>query len=184
MISSGHLGFLSTSYLPRAGRMGIGREEGIEMTKQRVFKRLVRERMQKTGESYSAARLHLASAGTGGASTGNGETAMFCAYCGKDRPDDIVTKEHVVPKALGGALTPTNPFLLDVCEPCNDACGRWVDGPFIRSFLVHNARAQLAYEYVDPSAHPYGRQRRRGHVLMPVGAAPSATAAAAAARAN
>ena len=79
---------------------------------------------------------------------------MFCVYCGKDRPDEIVTKEHVIPQALGGALTPTNPFLLDVCKPCNSACGRWVDGPFIRSFLVHNARAQLAYEYVDPTADP------------------------------
>src|SRR3954453_14537861 len=31
----------------------------IAMTQQKDFKRLVRARMQKTGESYTAARLHL-----------------------------------------------------------------------------------------------------------------------------
>ena len=38
----------------------------------------------------------------------------LCAYCGKARP---LTKEHLVPKSVGGTLT------IRVCRPCNQARG-------------------------------------------------------------
>jgi hypothetical protein len=45
----------------RAGRWGIRRTgEETNMTQQADFKRRVRARMVKTGESYSAARMHVA----------------------------------------------------------------------------------------------------------------------------
>ncbi|MBK7583802.1 MAG: HNH endonuclease [Myxococcales bacterium] len=78
---------------------------------------------------------------------------MHCPYCGYDKPDEF-TDEHVVPRALGGGVQPTNPFILRICEPCNSACGRWIDGPFVRSWLIHNARAACAVEFCDPTAKP------------------------------
>jgi hypothetical protein len=57
----------------------------------------------------------------------------LCPYCGKTKPTEEFTDEHVVPAAVGGNLMPTNPFLLRACRRCNTACGRHVDGPFIRS---------------------------------------------------
>src|SRR4051794_7847174 len=41
------------------GRMLADWTKEIAMTQQKDFKRVVRARMQKTGESYTAARLHL-----------------------------------------------------------------------------------------------------------------------------
>jgi len=79
---------------------------------------------------------------------------VFCPYCGYDKPAEAFTDEHVIPQALGGALEPVNPFILRVCGDCNAACGRWIDGPFVRSWLVHNARAAYGMEYCDPAAKP------------------------------
>lgn len=79
---------------------------------------------------------------------------MFCPYCGYDKNDDKFTDEHVIPQALGGNVQPTNPFLLRVCSPCNSACGRWIDAPFIRSWLIYNWRAQSSATYYDPAAEP------------------------------
>src|SRR3954449_4582829 len=42
------------------GRMLADWTKEIAMTQQKDFKRVVRTRMQKTGESYTTARLHLA----------------------------------------------------------------------------------------------------------------------------
>lgn len=78
---------------------------------------------------------------------------MICAYCGREKHD--LTGEHVLPKAIGGALEPVNPFKLDrVCERCNTVCGKYVDGPFIRSWFLQNLRARDALKFVDLSRHP------------------------------
>lgn len=77
-----------------------------------------------------------------------------CPYCGRAIATDQVTDEHVIPRALGGGLTPTNPFKVPACKRCNSAAGRWVDGPFIKSFLIHNARALAQNERVDPATQP------------------------------
>lgn len=79
---------------------------------------------------------------------------FFCHYCGKERPDDELTKEHVLPQALGGNVGPTNPFLLDVCKRCNSACGRYVDGPFIRSWYTQMDRFGSARRYIDLDRDP------------------------------
>jgi hypothetical protein len=77
---------------------------------------------------------------------------LRCPYCDRDKPD--VSEEHVLPQALGGALQPTNPFKLDVCTECNSTCGRWVDGPFIRSWPLYNARSIAGRIFVDPARGP------------------------------
>jgi hypothetical protein len=76
----------------------------------------------------------------------------FCPYCGREK--ETFTDEHVVPRALGGNVEPANPFKLRVCDTCNAASGRRVDGRFVRSFLVHNARAQAANDFYDPRVEP------------------------------
>jgi len=65
---------------------------------------------------------------------------MLCPYCGQDRPDNESSVEHVIPQAIGGGVQPVNPFLLPVCQRCNSACGHYVDGPFLKSWLVQNRR--------------------------------------------
>lgn len=79
---------------------------------------------------------------------------FFCHYCGKARPDEDLTKEHVLPQALGGNVTPTNPFTLDVCRRCNSACGRHVDGPYIRSWLTQMDRFANGRRYIDLERDP------------------------------
>lgn len=79
---------------------------------------------------------------------------FFCHYCGKTKPDGELTKEHVLPRALGGNVEPANPFALDVCRRCNTACGRHVDGPFIRSWLMQMDRAANARRFVDLNQNP------------------------------
>lgn len=77
-----------------------------------------------------------------------------CPYCNKPKPVAERTTEHVFPKALGGALERKPLLLLDTCRPCNVACGRHVDGPFIRSWLTGNARAAHGLKYCDLSRSP------------------------------
>ena len=79
---------------------------------------------------------------------------MLCPYCGQDKDLDELTDEHVLPQALGGALTPANPFKIKACRACNNACGRHVDGPFCRSLLIHYARRSAGSMAVDMAADP------------------------------
>ena len=73
-----------------------------------------------------------------------------CVYCGREKDEDDFSDEHVIPAALGGDLPPQNPFLLkDVCQRCNNLCGIYVDGPFIRSWLTQNDRAVSALKGVS-----------------------------------
>jgi hypothetical protein len=80
---------------------------------------------------------------------------MFCAYCGKEKPETEMTNEHVLPRKIGGNLYPMNPFLLrNVCRTCNTAAGRHIDGPFIKSWFIHNHRAKSARYYLDLNMDP------------------------------
>lgn len=79
---------------------------------------------------------------------------QLCPYCGKLKPSTEFSDEHVVPAALGGNLTPVNPFLLRVCRRCNTACGRHVDGPFIRGWMTSNDRTLHARRFSDPESAP------------------------------
>ena len=77
-----------------------------------------------------------------------------CVYCNKFKDDSEMSKEHVIPRSLGGNLTPTNLFLLDVCGRCNTLCGLYIDAPFIKNWLNQNARANNALQYIDLSKRP------------------------------
>jgi hypothetical protein len=82
---------------------------------------------------------------------------VFCVYCGREKgADEFTQPEHVWPQALGGNIVDQdNPFVLrDVCDRCNRTCGRHVDGPFIKSVLVHNWRVQHRWRYADVAANP------------------------------
>lgn len=79
----------------------------------------------------------------------------ICAYCGKEKAEDELTQEHVIPKAIGGNLLPTNPFLLNsVCKRCNNVAGTYIDGPFIKNWLVQNSKTENIYKYADISKNP------------------------------
>src|SRR5271166_3939355 len=74
---------------------------------------------------------------------------MRCLYCDRERED--MTGEHVIPRGIGGNLKETNPFKLkEVCSECNNACGRYVDGPFIRSPFTHQGKATTAIRAFKP----------------------------------
>ncbi len=75
--------------------------------------------------------------------------SFLCPYCGREKPDTDRSQEHVIPRALGGAIMPQNPFSLLVCRRCNSACGRHVDGPFIRSWLTQLDRFAYGKRYID-----------------------------------
>src|SRR4051812_6599767 len=79
---------------------------------------------------------------------------MICPYCGRDKPLDEMTIEHVLPRALGGNVEPSNPFQCKACKTCNNDCGQWIDGRFVRSWVIHNWRAESSRRAYDPSANP------------------------------
>ncbi|MGG1660886.1 HNH endonuclease [Brevibacillus sp. NRS-1366] len=80
---------------------------------------------------------------------------MLCVYCGGEKPNEEFTDEHIIPKAIGGNISPVNPFLIrNVCRRCNNLCGVYVDGPFIKSWMTQNSRAEVAMKYIDFSKNP------------------------------
>lgn len=80
---------------------------------------------------------------------------MQCLYCGLEKPIDEFTDEHIIPKAIGGNLNSHNPFLINnVCSRCNNLCGIFVDGPFIKSWMTQNSRAEVALKHLDFSKKP------------------------------
>lgn len=79
---------------------------------------------------------------------------MKCVYCNRD--SEVFTAEHVIPQSVGGNLEPTNPFKLrEVCPHCNSCCGRYVDGPFIRSRLTQQGRATTAVRAFEPGPNAF-----------------------------
>jgi len=73
-----------------------------------------------------------------------------CIYCGFDKPDDEFSDEHIWPDALGGDFLPPFWRTDDVCGKCNSASGVFVDGAFIKSFIVSGERGYDALDYLDP----------------------------------
>jgi len=76
---------------------------------------------------------------------------MFtCIYCNKKKDDKEATLEHIFPKSLGGALLNNDIYKThDVCEVCNRNMGLWVDGVFIKSWLVNNLKAMSYNKFID-----------------------------------
>lgn len=75
---------------------------------------------------------------------------QMCVYCGNQKEESEFTKEHVIPQNIGGNLSPTNPFALkNVCKRCNNICGTYVDGPFIKSWFTQNQKSQNALKFLN-----------------------------------
>lgn len=73
-----------------------------------------------------------------------------CIYCNIEKEESAFTDEHVLPKAIGGNLSPTNPFKTnDVCCSCNSTCGLYVDTGFIKSWFTQMGRVEEALRYVQ-----------------------------------
>lgn len=71
-----------------------------------------------------------------------------CLYCKNEKPEEEFSQEHVLPRAIGGNLNTYNPFSInDVCNRCNSLSGLFIDGPFIKSWLINNYRAEAAQRY-------------------------------------
>lgn len=75
---------------------------------------------------------------------------MKCIYCGGRRNDPEMSSEHIWPQALGGQFGPPL-FQTDaVCRTCNNLCGLWVDGAFLKSWFISHERGTAARQYLDP----------------------------------
>ena len=73
-----------------------------------------------------------------------------CIYCGLDKPDDEFSDEHIWPDALGGDFLPAFWRTKDVCGPCNNMSGVFVDGAFIKSILIGGERSFDVLDYLNP----------------------------------
>lgn len=71
----------------------------------------------------------------------------YCIYCGQEKRE-CLTKEHVVPRAVGGNLI-NNQLKIEVCGRCNSVLGMFVDAPFVKSWLTANNHALDALNYMD-----------------------------------
>lgn len=67
---------------------------------------------------------------------------MYCVYCNDDHDDASMTKEHVIPYALGGSDSLT----IRTCARQNNDLGRDVDAPFLNLFTVRSKRFFLGLE--------------------------------------
>jgi hypothetical protein len=73
----------------------------------------------------------------------------ICIYCNKEKQDSDFSQEHVLPRALGGAIQPINPFSTTlVCARCNTISGFFIDAPFAKSWFINNYRADNAKRFI------------------------------------
>ncbi|WP_081673780.1 HNH endonuclease [Pseudomonas cremoricolorata] len=73
-----------------------------------------------------------------------------CIYCGLEKQEEDFSDEHIWPDALGGDYVSGFWRTDDVCTACNNMSGVFVDGAFIKSFLISGERSYDALEYLDP----------------------------------
>lgn len=73
-----------------------------------------------------------------------------CIYCWGRKNDPTFSLEHIWPKALGGTATPTLFRTDQVCTKCNNLCGQWVDGAFLKSWFIQNEGIAAAHRFLDP----------------------------------
>lgn len=72
-----------------------------------------------------------------------------CLYCNEQKNDNEFSDEHVWPNALGGDFLPKDIWRTDeVCQRCNNMCGLFVDGEFIRSWFGQAERSSGSLEYL------------------------------------
>ena len=73
-----------------------------------------------------------------------------CLYCDKEKTDSEFSLEHIWPSALGGALLPPIFKTRSVCVKCNNSCGLFVDGGFVKSWFLQAEASINAHEFLDP----------------------------------
>ena len=76
---------------------------------------------------------------------------FVCPYCAKELDESKATEEHIWPDSLGGELA-GDTLITKACSTCNSRCGLYVDGAFLRSWLVKNDVAQAARQFLDLDA--------------------------------
>jgi hypothetical protein len=76
-----------------------------------------------------------------------------CIYCGRDKPLNEFSLEHIFPESLGGALCNDLFKTRRVCQRCNNLAGLFIDGPFIKSWFRNNDDALASREYLSLEAH-------------------------------
>lgn len=73
-----------------------------------------------------------------------------CLYCTQVKEESEFSEEHVLPQAVGGNLSPTNPFKTShVCQRCNNLCGLFVDSGFIKNWFTQAGRTGDALRYLS-----------------------------------
>ena len=76
--------------------------------------------------------------------------AFICIYCEKEKPDEEMTLEHVVPQFLGGAYLPDQYKTRRVCGKCNNNLGLFVDAAFEKNWVIANWLKQSARSAFTP----------------------------------
>jgi len=72
-----------------------------------------------------------------------------CLYCCQEKDKSEFSEEHIIPQAIGGNLSPLNPFkTTDVCNRCNNLCGLFIDSAFIKNWITQAGRLQDAMRYI------------------------------------
>ena len=80
---------------------------------------------------------------------------MLCVYCGENKNEDEATREHVIPRSIGGNLIPDNPFILTrVCKRCNNVCGTYVDAEYTKSVFANGYIAAAYWKQADIRTNP------------------------------
>ncbi len=76
----------------------------------------------------------------------------ICLYCNCEKDDTEFSQEHVIPRGVGGAITPVNPFVINnTCKQCNSVAGFFIDAPFLKSWIIKNHRAENARKFINIS---------------------------------
>lgn len=75
-----------------------------------------------------------------------------CLYCYEFKDESEFSKEHVIPKSIGGNFNISlSPFLLyNVCGRCNNILGIYVDAPFTKSLIINMFRSTVANKWIRP----------------------------------
>lgn len=73
-----------------------------------------------------------------------------CIYCWNEVPMAELTLEHIWPDALGGDNLPAPFKTKKVCKKCNNLCGLFVDGAFIKSWSAQSSISTSCYHFLDP----------------------------------
>ena len=126
-------------------------------------KRAIRERMAKTGETYSTARMHVLAMAT----VGVAEAKMsFCPYLDVDLPAEApFSDDHVVPYAIGGGKD----LVIRVSQKANSETGSGADAAFINSWFINWDRTLRGIEGQSGQAPT---MELRGEVHLVTGSRP------------